>query len=249
MSPKKSDTPDASRSAGSPLVVLPDAGPPLPVYRKPWFEVGRANLPIPFLLLLLVPVSWAIESRGFGPYNQRIVMLTGFNILLAVSLQLINGFSGQFSLGHAGFMAVGAYLAAYPAITFSNRLNDPAASLLFFIGLGIALAIAGFALLGLFLLIRATRTVHRSLPMVFLVLWAIWLLVDFARAGTYPAGKLPPHVIWTHAINGLNRLYLWIVESGIAPAGRISSHLPVWSLKPLCFLILTTGAGICAAVV
>jgi branched-chain amino acid transport system permease protein len=36
----------------------------------------------------------------------------GINIILAVSLNLINGYTGQFSLGHAGFMAVGAYTAA-----------------------------------------------------------------------------------------------------------------------------------------
>ena len=39
-------------------------------------------------------------------------MLAGVNIILAVSLNLINGITGQFSLGHAGFMAIGAYTAA-----------------------------------------------------------------------------------------------------------------------------------------
>src|SRR5690606_13048523 len=38
------------------------------------------------------------------------------NVILAVSLNLVNGYTGQFSLGHAGFMAVGAYLSA--AVTF-----------------------------------------------------------------------------------------------------------------------------------
>ncbi len=40
------------------------------------------------------------------------MILCGINIMLAVSLNLINGFTGQFSLGHAGFMAVGGYTAA-----------------------------------------------------------------------------------------------------------------------------------------
>ena len=35
-------------------------------------------------------------------------MLCGINVILAVSLNLVNGFTGQFSIGHAGFMAVGA---------------------------------------------------------------------------------------------------------------------------------------------
>ena len=36
----------------------------------------------------------------------------GVNVILAVSLNMVNGFTGQFSIGHAGFMAVGAYTAA-----------------------------------------------------------------------------------------------------------------------------------------
>jgi branched-chain amino acid transport system permease protein len=51
-------------------------------------------------------------------YPMRIVTLAGINIILAVSLNLINGFTGQFSIGHAGFMAIGAYGAAWVAMTF-----------------------------------------------------------------------------------------------------------------------------------
>ncbi len=46
-------------------------------------------------------------------YPSRILVLVGINITLAVSLNIINGHAGQFSLGHAGFMAVGAYTAAF----------------------------------------------------------------------------------------------------------------------------------------
>jgi branched-chain amino acid transport system permease protein len=46
---------------------------------------------------------------GLIEYVQRIVLLAGVNVILAVSLNLINGTTGQFSIGHAGFMAVGAY--------------------------------------------------------------------------------------------------------------------------------------------
>jgi branched-chain amino acid transport system permease protein len=42
----------------------------------------------------------------------RVVMLCGIAIIMAVSLNLINGFTGQFSIGHAGFQAVGAYASA-----------------------------------------------------------------------------------------------------------------------------------------
>src|SRR5678815_556286 len=47
-----------------------------------------------------------------GAYNYQIVILIGINIILAVSLNLINGFTGQFSIGHAGFYAIGGYTSA-----------------------------------------------------------------------------------------------------------------------------------------
>jgi branched-chain amino acid transport system permease protein len=48
--------------------------------------------------------------------NAKIFLDIGINVILAVSLNMVNGFTGQFSMGHAGFMAVGGYAAA--AITY-----------------------------------------------------------------------------------------------------------------------------------
>src|SRR5690349_16793859 len=42
-------------------------------------------------------------------YWQIVIIQCGIFVVLAVSLNLVNGFTGQFSIGHAGFMAVGAY--------------------------------------------------------------------------------------------------------------------------------------------
>jgi branched-chain amino acid transport system permease protein len=55
-------------------------------------------------------------------YVQRIILLSGINIILAVSLNLINGTTGQFSIGHAGFMAVGAYGSAYLGVQLAPVL-------------------------------------------------------------------------------------------------------------------------------
>jgi branched-chain amino acid transport system permease protein len=63
------------------------------------------------VVALLFGLQTAVPKM-FGPYVNRIIVLAGINIILAVSLTLINGITGQFSLGHAGFMAVGAYTAA-----------------------------------------------------------------------------------------------------------------------------------------
>ncbi len=55
-------------------------------------------------------------------YVREIVLTIGINIILAVSLNLVNGFTGQFSLGHAGFMAIGAYLSAAVTTFWAPRL-------------------------------------------------------------------------------------------------------------------------------
>jgi branched-chain amino acid transport system permease protein len=77
--------------------------------------------PLKVLLFAVATVTALLVIQGVLPnlsnaYVVQVVILTGIDIVLAVSLNLINGFTGQFSLGHAGFMAVGGYLSA--AITF-----------------------------------------------------------------------------------------------------------------------------------
>jgi branched-chain amino acid transport system permease protein len=63
-----------------------------------------------------------IGGMEIPPFHRRIIMLAGIAITLAVSLNLINGFTGQFSIGHAGFMAVGAYSGAYFTVYYGERL-------------------------------------------------------------------------------------------------------------------------------
>jgi branched-chain amino acid transport system permease protein len=60
-----------------------------------------------FVLAFLIP-----EYHLFSVYVQLILMYVGINIILAVSLNLVNGYMGEFSLAHAGFMAIGAYTSA-----------------------------------------------------------------------------------------------------------------------------------------
>ena len=64
------------------------------------------------LAALAASVVLGIFQNQIDPYYVDVLTRIGINIILAVSLNLINGHTGQFSLGHAGFMAVGAYTAA-----------------------------------------------------------------------------------------------------------------------------------------
>ena len=54
---------------------------------------------------------WWAEDNLDG-YSIQILNLIAVNIILALSLNLIYGFTGLFSLGHAGFMAIGAYVCS-----------------------------------------------------------------------------------------------------------------------------------------
>ncbi|MDD4773955.1 MAG: branched-chain amino acid ABC transporter permease, partial [Eubacteriales bacterium] len=55
-------------------------------------------------------------------YYALLLIPIGYNIILAVSLNITAGFLGQLPLGHAGFMAVGAYASAL----FSLSVDLPA---------------------------------------------------------------------------------------------------------------------------
>lgn len=64
----------------------------------------------PLLLAALVGTALVmVAERALNDYHLRLANVVGINIMLAASLNLTNGFTGIFSLGHAGFMAIGAY--------------------------------------------------------------------------------------------------------------------------------------------
>lgn len=73
---------------------------------------ARSNRSALAILASVTLLSWGLHA-ALPPYLGELFLLIGINALLAVSLNLVNGVAGQFSLGHAGFMALGAYTAAW----------------------------------------------------------------------------------------------------------------------------------------
>jgi len=73
------------------------------------------------IALVLLFVTLGVLNQVLSPYHMRIVNLIGINIALVVSLNLTNGFCGVFSLGHAGFMAVGAYVSALLSLPLAKK--------------------------------------------------------------------------------------------------------------------------------
>ena len=114
-------------------------------------------MPRPHLYLLaavLGAFGLSYFSDRIDPYYLDVLTGVGINIILAVSLNLVNGYTGQFSLGHAGFMSVGAHTAAGVSLFVGPKLfgEDGGTALqqglLFFSALlagGLAAAVAGLA--------------------------------------------------------------------------------------------------------
>lgn len=84
------------------------------------------------IIILIVLVVLLVLNLTLDNYQLRIVNLSGIYVILALSMNLINGFTGLFSLGHAGFMAIGAYTVALltmtPEMKVMNFYMKPIAS-------------------------------------------------------------------------------------------------------------------------
>lgn len=63
-------------------------------------------------LVVYAVVQFLINGEMLNFYYQNMLITMCINIMLAVSLHLVIGITGQFSIGHAGFMAIGAYISA-----------------------------------------------------------------------------------------------------------------------------------------
>ncbi len=60
-------------------------------------------------IILFAVLEGLMKAGVIGSFWQLNIFIICINIIMSVSLNLINGYTGQFSLGHAGFMAIGAY--------------------------------------------------------------------------------------------------------------------------------------------
>jgi len=84
--------------------------------------------------VLAIALAFPLVVRS--PYVLHVAILSGIYVVLTLSLNLITGFCGQFSLGHAGFYGIGAYTAALLAVHWDSP---------FLVNLAAAAAAAGLA--------------------------------------------------------------------------------------------------------
>ncbi len=99
---------------------------------------------IVIMLLAYALVFVLINSGVLSRQYKSLIVPICVNIMLAVSLNLVTGFLGELSLGHAGFMSIGAYSSALISIALSNTLPPALAFLTALICGGILAAFFGF---------------------------------------------------------------------------------------------------------
>lgn len=115
---------------------------------RTWF---RYLLNAVMIAALFVLITYLTNTGILGAYQSKLLIPVCYNIILAVSLNLTTGFLGQLPLGHAGFMAVGAYASAI----FTKSLDLGNSNLEF----GLALLLGGVvaALFGIIIGLPALR--------------------------------------------------------------------------------------------
>ena len=91
---------------------IADIEPPMPASIPPaWTAIPRAFWPVAMALAIAAILHFVVRPN-IGGFGSNLLLFAGINIILAVSLTVVNGIAGQFSIGHAGFMSLGGYVAA-----------------------------------------------------------------------------------------------------------------------------------------
>ncbi|WP_102957704.1 branched-chain amino acid ABC transporter permease [Mangrovicella endophytica] len=187
------------------------------------------SAPAAFLLRFALPVGIGAAllyaaTLSLDPYSLTILQFVGINVILAVSLNITNGFTGLFSLGHPAFMTIGGYVTAIltmPATRKTAMLRDlpsilaahewPFAASLTAGGLVAALAavIVGIPVLRL----RGHYLAVATLGLIFIVQSFAVNLPGITRGALGLAG-LPPvtNVWWVYLVLVLTLLTCWRVK-------------------------------------
>jgi branched-chain amino acid transport system permease protein len=156
--------------------------------------------------VLVVGFSWA---GWLDSYTQLIIMFVGVNIIMSSSLNLINGYMGEFSVGHAGFMATGAYGTSVLTVWFFSKgsvfgpgLLSPGWAILLFPAMLLVGGIAA-ALVGLLVAIPSFRTRGDYLAIITL---AVNYIVKSAIENIQTIGGARGFMGMSRVVNGMQSM-------------------------------------------
>ena len=193
-------------------------------------------MPKPHLALLLAVLT-ALGISHFSdhidPYHLDVLIGIGINIILAVSLNLVNGYTGQFSLGHAGFMSVGAYASAAVSMNLATRwLGDEGGTATQQVGLFMGALIAGgtcAALAGLVVGVPSLRLKGDYLALVTLgfgeIIRVIFQNVEFL-GGALGLNGIPAYttIFWVMAFVALTIFVVYCLVNSTYGRGFLATR-------------------------
>ena len=203
----------------------------------------RYNAAILYLVFCLLMIA-ASKGNWINAYLQLVVMFIGINIILSTSLNLINGYMGEFSVGHAGFMAVGAYITSVLNVwfftsssVFGPALLEPSSALYVF---PLTLLIGGFgaAVVGLLVAVPSFRTRGDYLAIITL---AVNYIVKSSIENMQVIGGARGFMGMSGVVNGMKEavnlpwVMIWVL---------VSVGVTVWIIQR--FVTSTYGKGIVA---
>lgn len=112
----------------------------------------KVNHYINYAVIGLLTLVFSLISLTGGRMDSSLLFLlekTAISIILAVSLSMVVGFLGELSLGHAGFMCVGAYLGGKVAVLLEPALGNGPLTLLISLVVGAVVAAACGVVIGI----------------------------------------------------------------------------------------------------
>jgi branched-chain amino acid transport system permease protein len=169
---------------------------------------GRARWPLPVLLALGFAFTIAAQFLPIlNGYTQFVLITVGVNIILCVSLNLVNGYMGEFSVGHAGFMSLGAYASAI--LTTKWLAGSPAAFPLAILFGGSVAAVIGFLLALLSFKTRGDYLAIITLAFLMIVK-STWENLSFVGG---PRGMTPPPLTTLPVVFVAVVATLWIIRN------------------------------------
>jgi branched-chain amino acid transport system permease protein len=175
--------------------------------------IERRKYLLPVLFIGVLAALMACDATGcIDSYVSQIVMYIGINIILTASLNLVNGYMGEFSVGHAAFMAVGAYAASF--LSLSVFPHNPAFFPLSLIGGGIA---AGCV--GLLVAVPAFKTRDDYLAIITLAL----LMIVKSVFENLPWFGGPQGYSGIHKYTNLSWVFVWTVVTIVVIRNLVDS--------------------------
>jgi len=162
---------------------------------------------LPFVLFVVVLAALVVCDiyNCIDSYVAQIIMYIGINIILTASLNLVNGYMGEFSVGHAAFMAVGAYAASFFSVSVF-----PQTPVFFPLSLIIGGMFAGAV--GFLVAIPAFKARDDYLAIITLAL----LMIVKSAFDNLPFFGGPQGYYGIHKYTGLSWVFVWTVLSVVA---------------------------------